>query len=234
VLGGHSFCTDLNKYFISFHFIYSFSTSVGKWSASRPGRALPLEKGPPVSIVQEAGWAPEPVWTQRLEEKILCLCRGPNPGRPVRSQTLYWLSYPDSQRRPKHHDIQNKINERVITTKLKSIYNVLIAKTATTSFEDMEKFKYLGTTVTYDNNIHEVWKSILNSGNTTVQLRIIYLPVSYLNYRYIKLQFYEGKTYTEDDWDEGDADNMWTWESISNKKMEKLHTYRGQTKHFYG
>jgi hypothetical protein len=26
--------------------------------------------------------------------KILCLCRGTNPGRPVRSQTLYWLSYP--------------------------------------------------------------------------------------------------------------------------------------------
>jgi hypothetical protein len=26
-------------------------------------------KEPPVPIVQEAGWAPEPVWTQRLEEK---------------------------------------------------------------------------------------------------------------------------------------------------------------------
>jgi hypothetical protein len=26
-------------------------------------------KGPPVPIVQEAGWVPEPVWTQRLEEK---------------------------------------------------------------------------------------------------------------------------------------------------------------------
>jgi hypothetical protein len=36
----------------------------GEWSASRPGRALP-----PVPIVQEAGWAPEPIWTQRLEEK---------------------------------------------------------------------------------------------------------------------------------------------------------------------
>jgi hypothetical protein len=29
---------------------------------------LPPGKGPPVPIVQEAGWAPEPVWTQRLEE----------------------------------------------------------------------------------------------------------------------------------------------------------------------
>jgi hypothetical protein len=26
--------------------------------------------------------------------KILCPCRGSNPGRPVRSQSLYWLSYP--------------------------------------------------------------------------------------------------------------------------------------------
>jgi hypothetical protein len=51
---------------------YSFTTSTldrGEWSASRPGRALPPGKGPPVPIVQEAGWAAEPVWTQRLEEK---------------------------------------------------------------------------------------------------------------------------------------------------------------------
>jgi hypothetical protein len=51
---------------------YSFTTSAldgGEWSGSRPGHALPPGKGPPVPIVQEAGWAPEPVWTQRLEEK---------------------------------------------------------------------------------------------------------------------------------------------------------------------
>jgi hypothetical protein len=34
-----------------------------------PGRALPPGKGFSVPIVQETGWAPEPVWTQRLEEK---------------------------------------------------------------------------------------------------------------------------------------------------------------------
>jgi hypothetical protein len=28
--------------------------------------------------------------------KILCPCLGSNPGRPVRSETLYWLSYPAS------------------------------------------------------------------------------------------------------------------------------------------
>jgi hypothetical protein len=55
---------------------YSFTTSAlnrGEWSASRPGRALTPGKGPPVPIVQEAGWAPEPVWTQRLEEKSFAL-----------------------------------------------------------------------------------------------------------------------------------------------------------------
>jgi hypothetical protein len=51
---------------------YLFLTSAldgGEWSASRSSRALPPGKGPPIPIGQEAGWAPEPVWTQRLEEK---------------------------------------------------------------------------------------------------------------------------------------------------------------------
>jgi hypothetical protein len=34
-----------------------------------PAALYPRGKDPPVPIVQEAGWAPEPVWTQRLEEK---------------------------------------------------------------------------------------------------------------------------------------------------------------------
>jgi hypothetical protein len=34
-----------------------------------PAALLPPGKGPPVPIVQKAGWAPEPVWTQRLKEK---------------------------------------------------------------------------------------------------------------------------------------------------------------------
>jgi hypothetical protein len=68
---------------------YSFTTlrlDGGEWSASRPGTTLAPGTGPPVPIVQEAGWAPEPVWTQRLEEKkSFCFCRGSNPERPVRS-----------------------------------------------------------------------------------------------------------------------------------------------------
>jgi hypothetical protein len=65
---------------------YSFSTSVldgGEWSASRPCRSLAPENGLPVPIAQEAGWAPEPVWPQRLEEKSFRLCRGSNLYRPV-------------------------------------------------------------------------------------------------------------------------------------------------------
>jgi hypothetical protein len=45
----------------------------------------------PQEEVQEAGWTPEPVWTERLEEKSLPLpgIEPRSPGRPVRSRTLY-------------------------------------------------------------------------------------------------------------------------------------------------
>jgi hypothetical protein len=64
---------------------YSFTTSAldeGEWSVSRPGRALPPGR-PPVPTGQEAGWAPQLVWTRRIEEKSSCLCRGSNLDRPV-------------------------------------------------------------------------------------------------------------------------------------------------------
>jgi hypothetical protein len=48
-----------------------------------PAALLPPGKGPPVPIAQEAEWAPESVWTQRLEEKFFRLCRGSNVDRPV-------------------------------------------------------------------------------------------------------------------------------------------------------
>ena len=38
----------------------NLGTRRGVWSASRPGCFHPREN--PVPIVQEAGWAPEPVW----------------------------------------------------------------------------------------------------------------------------------------------------------------------------
>jgi hypothetical protein len=52
-----------------FQLIHSLGTRGDEWSASRPGRDLSPGKGRPVPIVQETGWAPEPVWTQTLEEK---------------------------------------------------------------------------------------------------------------------------------------------------------------------
>jgi hypothetical protein len=55
-----------------------------------PWPRLPPGKEPPVPIGQEAGWASLNAETRR---KILCLCRGSNPGRAVCSQSLYWLSY---------------------------------------------------------------------------------------------------------------------------------------------
>jgi hypothetical protein len=66
--------------------LYSFLTSAlvgGEWSASRLGRALPPGQEHPVSIGQKAGWVPEPVWTQTLEEKSFYACRGSNLDRPV-------------------------------------------------------------------------------------------------------------------------------------------------------
>jgi hypothetical protein len=85
---------------------YSFSTSVlvgGEWSASRPCRALAQGKGPPVPIVQEAEWAPEPVWTQRLEEKSFCFCRGSNLDRPVIQPVA--RQYSDGATRLTHGDL---------------------------------------------------------------------------------------------------------------------------------
>jgi hypothetical protein len=55
----------------------------GEWSASYPGHNLAPGKGLPVPIVQVAGWAPGPVYTQRLGEKFFRLCRGTDLDRPV-------------------------------------------------------------------------------------------------------------------------------------------------------
>jgi len=60
----------------------------GEWSAARPSRTLPPGKDP-VPIVQEAGWAPGPVWTGGKSRPHA----DSNPDRPARSQSLYRLSY---------------------------------------------------------------------------------------------------------------------------------------------
>jgi hypothetical protein len=70
---------------------YSFLISAldgGEWSASRPGRALPPGNDPGINCT--GGWVGLRAGLDtEVRGKILCLCRGSNPGRPVRSQTLY-------------------------------------------------------------------------------------------------------------------------------------------------
>ena len=44
----------------------------------------------PVPIVQEIGWAPEPVWTSTENLAPIGIR---SPDRPARSQSLYRLSY---------------------------------------------------------------------------------------------------------------------------------------------
>ena len=46
----------------------------------------------PVPIVQEAGWAPGPVWTGA---ENLAPTGIRSPDRPARSESLYGLCYPD-------------------------------------------------------------------------------------------------------------------------------------------
>jgi len=55
----------------------------GEWSAARPDHTLP------VPILQEAGWAPWPVWTGGKSHPH----RDWIPDRPAHSQSLYRLSY---------------------------------------------------------------------------------------------------------------------------------------------
>jgi hypothetical protein len=60
-----------------------------------PAALYPPGKGPPVPIVQEAGLAPEPVWTQRLEEKSSVWDRTPVVQPVVRHCTDWATASPE-------------------------------------------------------------------------------------------------------------------------------------------
>jgi hypothetical protein len=60
---------------------YCFLTSALDEVVSRP--CFSPGEGLPLPIGQEAGWAPEPIWTHRLEEKSSCFCQGSSPDRSV-------------------------------------------------------------------------------------------------------------------------------------------------------
>jgi hypothetical protein len=61
---------------------------VGGWSTLRPGRFNPAKDS--VAIVQEAEWAPGPVWTGA---ENLAPTGIRSPDRPARSESLYRLSH---------------------------------------------------------------------------------------------------------------------------------------------
>jgi hypothetical protein len=61
-----------------------WGVSVTPWPLFTPGKD-------PVPIVQEAGWASGPIWT---DAKNLVPARIRSPDRPAHSQLLYWLHYP--------------------------------------------------------------------------------------------------------------------------------------------
>ena len=65
------------------------TSALNGWSAPRSGRSTPRKE--PVSIVEEAGWAPEPVWTGA---ENLAPTGVRSPDRPARNESLYRLSYP--------------------------------------------------------------------------------------------------------------------------------------------
>jgi hypothetical protein len=61
------------------------------WMINVTSRPLYPQERDPVSIVQEAGWTPEPVWTG-AENLTTTGIRSPD--RPALSELLYRLSYP--------------------------------------------------------------------------------------------------------------------------------------------
>jgi len=65
------------------------------WVDNATPRQLYPRETNPVPIVQEAGWAPGPVWTG---DKNLVPTEIRSPERPVRSESLYRLSYFGSPR----------------------------------------------------------------------------------------------------------------------------------------
>jgi hypothetical protein len=60
-----------------------------------PAALYPRGKNPRTHWI--GGWVgPRAGLDAEAKRKILCPCLGSNPGRPIRSQTQYWLNYPSS------------------------------------------------------------------------------------------------------------------------------------------
>jgi hypothetical protein len=136
------------------------------------GRKLTL------SIGEEAGWAPEPVWTLWRSKKIFP-CQESNPGSPARSPSLYRLSYPDSIYQ---FDYINNILRRA------QITNIII-----TRFSSFPRHFFWGADI-YSRtlpipHLPSGWRAKFHT-HTTLHLQSLSL---YLNYCHTRLEF-NGKT----------------------------------------
>jgi hypothetical protein len=69
----------------------------GEWSDSRPDR-FTLEEGTP-GTHWLGSWVGLEAGMDAMEERQILHCRESNPGRPVRSPSLYRLRYSDSWRK---------------------------------------------------------------------------------------------------------------------------------------
>jgi len=107
------------------------------WGVSVTPRPLFTPEKDPVPIVQEAGWAPGPVWTGVGN---LAPTGIRSPDRPTRIQSLYWLSYRDPF-------IKKTKNTFLIDTAVPNTHN--IAKTIT---DKQNKYQELA------NEICAMWK----------------------------------------------------------------------------
>ena len=77
------------------------------WGVSVTPRPLFISGKDPVPIVQEAGWAPGPVWTGA---ENLAATGNRSHDRPARSQSLYRLRYPARLLGSKEVNKSNRLN----------------------------------------------------------------------------------------------------------------------------
>jgi len=81
--------SEIPYYDLTFHSVWAYLQCVTMVNDT-PRPIYPRERDS-LPIVEEAGWAPGPVWTSA---EILATTRIWSPDRPARSGSLYRLSYP--------------------------------------------------------------------------------------------------------------------------------------------
>jgi hypothetical protein len=111
---------------------YSFSTSAlhGMWSVSSPCRALAPGKWPPGTHWIGSWVGPRAGLDTEVRRKILSPLPGiepRSPGRPIRSQTLYWQSYMKQQLKSDEMDFR-EIWYVIVLVKFVGAYQIIFKK----------------------------------------------------------------------------------------------------------